>query len=53
MDVDTNLLQRNSNYCNYVMKNQLNKERVDEYLKRGLQENSEQPCGNYVEGLEQ
>ncbi len=51
MDVDTNLLQRNSNYCNYVMKNLLNKERVDEYLKRGLQENSEQPCGNYVGGV--
>ncbi len=51
MDIDTNLLQRDSNYCDYVMKALLNEKRVNEYLERGLQENSEQPCGNYVGGV--
>ena len=51
MDVDTNLLQRDNNYCDYVMKALLNEKRVNEYLERGLQENSEQPCGNYVGGV--
>ncbi len=51
MDVDINQLQSNPTYCDYVMKGLLNEKRVNSYLERGLQENPEQPCGNYVGGV--
>ncbi len=50
-EIDLNLLQSDPNYCHMVMTNLLDKQRVERYLERGLQENPEQPCGKYIGGV--
>lgn len=52
-EIDLRLLQNDPNYCNMVMKELLDKQRVESYLERGLQETPEQPCGKYVGGVRQ
>ena len=52
-EIDLNLLQRDPNYCNMVMKGLLEKQRVERYLESGLQETPEQPCGKYIGGIRQ
>lgn len=48
LGIDQNLIQTDNNYCYAVMKNLLNKKRIEQYLQRGMQEQPENPCGNYV-----
>lgn len=50
--IDINLLQSNPNYCISVMKNLLDKKRVEKYLEDGFKENSSLECGNYVGSIE-
>ena len=51
-DIDELKLKTDPKYCMAVMKKLLNRNRVDEYLARGMQENPEIPCGNYVGGID-
>ena len=46
--IDYDLLQRDPNYVRTLMVTLLKRNRVEEYLARGLQENPELPCGEYV-----
>lgn len=48
VDLDLKTLISNRNYCISVMKGLLNEKRVEEYLSRGMQENPDIPCGNYL-----
>lgn len=50
-DIDTDLIWNDEEYCLAVMKMLLNKNRVDEYLNRGLQDIPDFPCGKYVGGI--
>lgn len=50
-EIDLQLLQNDSNYCNIVMKDLLDKQRVERYIENGLQETPEQPCGKYIGGV--
>lgn len=52
-EIDLELLQSDSNYCNMVMKGLLDKQRVERYLESGLQELPERPCGKYIGGVRQ
>lgn len=52
-EIDLELLQRDPNYCSVVMRELLDKQRVERYLESGLQETPEQPCGKYIGGLGQ
>jgi hypothetical protein len=52
-EIDLELLQTDPNYCNMVMKELLDKQRVERYLESGLQETPEQPCGKYIGGVRQ
>ena len=45
--IDLNLLQTDANYCYMVMKNLLNKERVEKYLSQGLEDNPQMPWWSY------
>lgn len=45
------LLQSDPNYCYSIMKNLLNKQRVEIYLERGLQETPFISCGKYIGGI--
>lgn len=49
--INLRLLRIDPNYCNMVMKELLNRQRVERYLERGLQETPEQPCGQYIGGI--
>lgn len=49
--IDLDLLQKNPEYCNAVMKGLLNRMRVERYLEQGLQETPKQPCGKYIGGV--
>lgn len=49
--IDVNLLQTDSEYCSCVMKELLNKRRVETYLEAGLEETPNRPCGKYVGGI--
>lgn len=40
-----------SNYCQTLMEELLNRDRVDRYLENGMRERSDLECGNYVGGL--
>lgn len=51
--IDLNLLRTDSNYCKALMKGLLNKERVEKYLKTGLEETPDNPCGKYIGGIMQ
>ena len=51
VDLDINSLLDDENYSIAIMKGLLNEKRVEKYLMRGLQENPEVPCGNYVGGI--
>jgi hypothetical protein len=50
-ELDINALQTNPDYCSWVMQVLLNKKRVEKYLEKGLEEQAEEPCGNYVGGI--
>ena len=52
-EIDLELLQTDPNYCNMVMKELLDKQRVERYLESGLQETPEHPCGKYIGGIRQ
>lgn len=51
-EINTELLQKDSHYLQVVMKNLLERKRVEGYLARGMQENPENPCGEYIGGVE-
>ncbi len=50
-EIDLEQLKNNPNYCEMVMKGLLDQQRVAKYLERGLQENPEIPCGQYIGGV--
>ena len=50
--IDLNLLQTDANYCYTVMKQLLEKSRIEKYLCQGLEKNPERPCGKYIGGVE-
>ena len=50
-EIDIELLQKDPNYCNAVMRSLLNRQRVEKYIENGLQETPEVPCGKYVGGI--
>lgn len=50
-EIDIGLLQTDPNYCMMLMKNLLNKSRVEKYLNEGLKESPDIPCGKYVGGV--
>ena len=50
-EINLEQLQSGLNYCYRVMKDLLNKQRVESYLDRGLEENPETPCGKYIGGV--
>lgn len=52
MEVEPNLLRTNDEYVTWVMKELLNKNRVRSYHERGLIDNPDVPCGNYVGEIE-
>lgn len=49
--IDLDLLQTNPDYCKQVMKNLLDRRRVERYIDTGLQEKPNHPCGNYIGGV--
>lgn len=51
IEIDLELLQSDKNYYKMLMSKLLDKERVEEYLERGLQETPEIPCGKYIGGI--
>lgn len=52
-EFDVRLLQTDPNYCNAVMTDLMDKKRVAKYLSNGLDENSPNPCGKYIGGMQQ
>ena len=51
-DIDVQRLQTDADYCQTVMAELLEKNRVEKYLDRGLEEQpTETPCGNYIGGV--
>lgn len=50
--IDFELLQRDPNYVQSLMCKLLDRNRVDKYLERGLQDNPDNPCGNYIGSIE-
>ena len=51
-DIDGQRLQTDAEYCQTVMAKLLEKNRVENYLNRGLEEQpTEMPCGNYIGGV--
>jgi len=52
-ELDLSLLQNDPDYCNVLMKDLLDKKRVEKYLEEGLQENPQNPCGKYIGGVKQ
>lgn len=52
-EIDLNLLQSNPIYCNAVIRTLLDKQRVESYLERGLQDSPNIPCGMYIGGIKQ
>ena len=46
--IDCNLLQSDPKYVEVLMKKLLDRKRVESYLERGMQENTEIPCGKYI-----
>ncbi len=51
LSVDPDLLQTDNEYTEIVMGDLLSKNRVTSYMNRGLTENPDIPCGNYVGGV--
>lgn len=52
MGVEPTLLRTNDEYVSCVMVELLNRSRVQSYIERGLVDNPDVPCGNYVGGIE-
>lgn len=50
-EIDLDLLLVDKDYCNKVMRDLLNKKRVEKYLTDGLEEEPDIPCGKYVGGI--
>lgn len=50
-EIDLQLLQNDQNYCEIVMRELLDKQRVERFLEEGLQEDSKRPCGKYIGGV--
>ena len=51
IELDLELLQTDPNYCNVLMNGLLDKERVERYLEKGLEETPDLPCGKYIGGV--
>lgn len=49
--LDLGALQTDPQYCKMVMNNLLKQKRVMEYLARGMEENPQTPCGEYIGGV--
>ena len=52
MEVEPTLLRTNDEYVRWVMVGLLNRSRVQSYIERGLIDNPDVPCGNYVGGID-
>lgn len=52
MEVEPTLLRTNDEYVSWVMVALLNRSRVKSYIERGLLDNPDVLCGNYVGGIE-
>ena len=50
-EIDTDLIETDNEYGIMVMNGLLRKNRVERYLRDGLNENPETPCGEYVGGV--
>ncbi len=50
-DIDLNLMRGDQQYCEMVMKDLLNQNRVKNYLDKGLEDLPGYPCGMYVGGV--
>ena len=51
LELNMDLLKNDYNYAEKLMKDLLEKNRVNSYLERGMEENSTVPCGNYIGGI--
>lgn len=51
MEIDPNLVRTNDEYTKCLMQELLDKNRVLTYQERGLTDNPDRPCGNYVGGV--
>lgn len=52
MEVEPTLLRTNDEYVSWVMVELLNRSRVQSYIEKGLIDNPDVPCGNYVGGID-
>lgn len=50
-EIDMGRIQTDRNYCQYVMRQLLNRKRVLSYLEKGLTDSPDIPCGKYVGGV--
>jgi len=51
VEIDPGLLLNDEHYREVVIKTLLNQNRITKYINNGLEENSNEPCGNYVGGI--
>ena len=52
-DIDITQMQTNPQYCEMVMKELLEQNRVNRYLESGLEDYPQRPCGEYIGGVRQ
>ena len=52
-EINLGLLQSDPEYAEMVMKDLLDKGRIERYLENGLREVPEHPCGKYIGGVKQ
>ena len=50
-EIDIDLLRTDSNYCMSVMKELLDKDRIERYQRTSLEETPQVPCGEYIGGI--
>ena len=50
-EIDINQIQIDGRYCQFVMRQLLNRKRVLRYLEKGLRESPDTPCGKYIGGV--
>ena len=51
-EIDINQIQIDGRYCQFVMRQLLNRKRVLRYLEKGLRESPDTPCGKYIGGIQ-